>query len=183
MTRFQIILFESTEYILHTDYRIIDKFSDGNDDSSEGHDIDSDSKLFECYRCDKECDRKRENSHERCTDIHQKECDDNSDDDDSISKGIFYIPEPEFDEVRLPEEFPMKYNSFWKRALELIEFRFYFFGESYCVGIRGFRYSYDHSSFSIDECISASLTIGTGRDTSDISELYLSADIIFSDTQ
>ena len=183
MTRFQIILLESTEYILHTDDRIIDKFSDGNDDTSEGHDIDPDSKLPECDRCDKECDRKREDGHERCTDIHQKECDDNSDDDNSISKGIFYIPEPEFDEVRLPEEFPMKYNSFWKRALELIELGFYFFGESYCVSIRGFRYSYDHSSFSIDECISASLAIGTSRDTSDICELYLSADIIFSDTQ
>ena len=57
MTPFQIIFFEPTEYILHTDDRIIDKFSDSDDDTSEGHDIDSDAKLLEYYCCYEECYR------------------------------------------------------------------------------------------------------------------------------
>ena len=183
MTRFQIIFLKPTKNILHTDDRIIDEFSDSDDDTSEGHDIDPDSKLLECYRCDEECDRQREDSHERRTDIHEKESDDDSYDDNSISKSIFYIGESELDEVRLSKEFSMELDSFWKRILELFELRLYFFGEGYSIGIGGFRYTYDHSSLSIDECVSASLTIATGRDTSDICELYLSADIIFPDTQ
>lgn len=150
---------QSPEYIFHIDDRIIYEFPDSDRETSENHDIDPDSKDIKYDSREKKRDRKWDHRDKSSTSIQKKKYDDDGYDERSLDEGFLYILKSLFDKPCLTENIITQFYTFRKSFLDFFDFSKKSICEIYCIGIRDFWYSDDHSLFPIDESISSSLTI------------------------